>query len=104
MDFEEMKYWVKYDLFRIDKVETYRYHFKNRSGSVFKQKNAGKVYLLTPYTEYELIKEVNEIEDRLKVTCYLHFHSSIVLITSSGDDLSVLTTKYTLKKIARGFN
>lgn len=83
MDFEEMKYWVKYDLFRIDKVETYRYHFKNRSGSVFKQKNAGKVYLLTPYTEYELIKEVKEIEDRLKVTCYLHFHSSIVLIIAS---------------------
>lgn len=83
MDFEEMNYWVKYDLFRIDKVETYRYHFKNRSGSVFKQKNAGKVYFLTPYTEYELIKEVKEIEDRLKVTCYLHFHSSILLIIAS---------------------
>lgn len=56
------------------------------SGSVYK-KNRGKTIcwnniLHTDLTE-ELLNKVKEIKDRLKVTWYLHFHSSIVLIIAS---------------------
>lgn len=53
------------------------------SGSVYK-KNRGKT-LLKQYTDLteELLTKVKEIKDRLKVTWYLHFHSSIVLIIAS---------------------
>lgn len=49
------------------------------------KKTAGKVYLLKQYTDLaeELLNKVKDIEDRLKVTWYLHFHSSIVLIIAS---------------------
>lgn len=42
-------------------------------------------YLLKQYTDLteELLNKVKEIKDRLKVTWYLHFHSSIVLIIAS---------------------
>lgn len=53
------------------------------SGSVYKKKPAGK--LLKQYTDLaeELLNKVKEIKDRLKVTWYLHFQSSIVLIIAS---------------------
>lgn len=64
------------------------------SGSVYKKKTAGKLFVETIYWSYqgriyvpdltdELLNKVKEIKDRLKVTWYLHFHSSIVLIIAS---------------------
>lgn len=54
------------------------------SGSVYK-KTPRENYLLKQYTDLteELLNKVKEIKDRLKVTWYLHFHSSIVLIIAS---------------------
>lgn len=54
------------------------------SGSVYKKKPREN-YLLKQYTDLteELLNKVKEIKDRLKVTWYLHFHSSIVLIIAS---------------------
>lgn len=60
------------------------------SGSVY-QKKPRENYLLKQYRTYwsyrRTVKQgkhmVKEIKDRLKVTWYLHFHSSIVLIIAS---------------------
>lgn len=52
------------------------------SGSVYQKKIRGKT-VETIYWSYWRTVKVKEIKDRLKVTWYLHFHSSIVLIIAS---------------------